>query len=508
MSNRLYIFIWISVATAFTAIAQDTTFIYTYGGLSYDQGRSVVQTSDGGFMLAGSTGSFGLGNSDIYVIKVDSFGSYLWSRSYGGPQTDVGMDIQQTPDKGYVILGYTNSYGSGEYDIYLVKIDSIGDTLWTKTYGGTNWEIGYEIIQTYDGGYAIIGETFSYGAGGSDVYLIKTDSNGDSLWTKTYGGKMQDFGRAIIELYDSTLIIAGGTSSFGAGGIDVLLLKLNMQGDSIWAYAHGGAKDDWARDVIMTRDTGLSTIGTTMSFNADYLEMYQIKTDSSGANLQWQWNWGQIDNQEGFELIQRSSGNYLLFGYTMTSGGGGKDFMLQEMDTNGWFISGKTYGGNSDEHGYSFDMTLNGGYVLFGTTNTWGVGLDDFFLIKTDSMGNDYMGNPMDFNTAFPIYLDTAISVAPVGINSIYAQGGKVRIYPVPVTNKALVDLSSFVSNSQIFSFTLFNNMGQIVRSRIINGNSFTFSRTGLASGIYSYQVLELKTGFKIESGKLMIIGE
>jgi hypothetical protein len=480
----------------------------TYGGLRYENGASCKATLDGGIILAGSTGSFGNGNSDMYLTKVDSDGTYQWSRSYGGFFTENCHAIIETADTGFLLVGYTNSFGAGQYDMYVVKTNSNGDTDWTKTFGGPAWDFAYDVMESVDGNYLVVGETYSTTSGNSDVYVLKLDLSGDTLWTKRYGGSKQDFGRSIIELYDSTIVIAGGTSSMGAGGLDVLLMKLTAQGDSLWARAHGGPEDDWARDVIMTRDTGLSVIGTTESFNTDYKEMYHIKTDSSGLNLEFQWNWGQINNQEGYEHFQRFNGNFMIIGYSMTSGAGGKDFMLQETDEVGLFLTGYTYGGTEDDAGYSFDRTLDGGLVLFGTTNSFGVGLDDYLLIKTDSSGFDYQGNPI-VSTFLETYEDTSIPDAPLYISQVVTQDGLVSVYPIPMSSQAQFDLASIANECSNMTLLVFNNIGQAVFQKELNSESFTFSRSGLPDGLYSYLIVcDDNDSLKRYSGKLVIISK
>ncbi|MBL4734467.1 MAG: hypothetical protein JKY18_03840, partial [Flavobacteriales bacterium] len=146
--------ILLSLLSALEGISMDTTFVRTFGGLRYEEGASIAATLDSGYVMVGSTGSFGLGNSDIYIIKTDSIGTVEWTRSYGGVNTDVGLNVKQTADSGYVITGYTNSFGAGGYDVYLIRINNIGDTLWTKTYGGTDWDFGYEVVETFDNGFA------------------------------------------------------------------------------------------------------------------------------------------------------------------------------------------------------------------------------------------------------------------------------------------------------------------------------------------------------------------
>ena len=180
-----------------SANAQQITFQKTYGGTGNDYANSVQQTTDGGYIIAGYTASFGGDSSHVYLIKTDSLGDTLWTKTYGGDSSDIGNSVQQTTDGGYIVAGTTNSFGAGNVDVYLIKTNSIGDTMWTKTYGGTNIDVGSYVRQTLDGGYIIARYTGSFGAGGFDVYLIKTNSLGDTLWTRTYGGTFADFGSSV-----------------------------------------------------------------------------------------------------------------------------------------------------------------------------------------------------------------------------------------------------------------------------------------------------------------------
>jgi len=173
--------------TALTGECQ-SIFQKTYGGGLNDLGWAVEQTNDGGYIVAGSAESFGAGAADFYLIKTDANGDTLWTRTYGGGGDDFGRAVEQTTDGGYIVAGYTTSFGAGVEDVYLIKTDTNGDTLWTKTYGGAGDDRGWAVEQTTDGGYIVAGGTLSFGAGGNDVYLIKTDANGDTLWTRTYGG--------------------------------------------------------------------------------------------------------------------------------------------------------------------------------------------------------------------------------------------------------------------------------------------------------------------------------
>ncbi|MCK4576076.1 hypothetical protein KAU34_06690 [candidate division WOR-3 bacterium] len=207
------------------AQAPGTLWTKTYGGTESDIGSSVQQTSDGGYIIAGSTNSFGVDGTDVYLIKTDASGDTLWTRTYGGINGDQGYSVQQTSEGGYIVVGETDSFGAGFYDFYLVKTDSFGDTLWTKTYGGQFYESGESVQQTSDGGYIIGGYTDSFGAGKSDAYLVKTDANGDILWTKIFGGTSFEYGFSAEQTLDGGYIVTGYTWSYGSGYDDVYLIK-------------------------------------------------------------------------------------------------------------------------------------------------------------------------------------------------------------------------------------------------------------------------------------------
>ena len=176
-----------------------------YGGADGDLGYSVQQTSDGGYVVAGYTVSFG-DSIQVYLIKTNATGDTLWTRTYGGTSDDYGYSVQQTMDTGYVIAGKTNSFGNF-YQVYLIKTNSFGDTLWTRTYGGAGYDDGRSVQQTSDGGYIVAGWTNSFGDG-NQVYLIKTNAQGDTLWTKAYGGTDGDLGYSVQQTSDGGYIVA------------------------------------------------------------------------------------------------------------------------------------------------------------------------------------------------------------------------------------------------------------------------------------------------------------
>ena len=380
-------------AVYLTSIASaQTRWERTYGGQYSEEARSAQQTADGGYILAGSTYSFGPGTPDsqnVYLVKTDSLGDTLWTRVYGGIGVDVATSVRTTSDGGCVVAGYTSSGGAGGKDVYLIKTDSSGDTLWTRTYGGQYGDYGYSVQPTADGGYAIAGFTFSFGVMG-DFYFIKTDSSGDTLWTRIYGGTSTDWSNSSQQTLDGGYVIAGSTYSFGPGIPDsdnVYLVRTNAQGDTLWTRSYGGQSWDEGYSVQQTSDSGFIVTGVTQSFGAGLGDVYLIKTDARGDTL-WIRTYGDTLNEHGNCVRQTNDGGYIVTGYTSSFGALGGDVYVIRANASGDTLWTRTYGGTSDaDWGDCVEQTVDGGYAIAGGTYSFGAGAEDFYLIKTDSNG-------------------------------------------------------------------------------------------------------------------------
>ena len=256
----------------------------TFGGAYNDVGRSVQETSDLGYIITGDAESFGAGPPNAYLIKTDASGDLdpAWPenpKSFGGAYNDAGCSVQETSDLGYIIAGYTNSFGAGRFDVYLIKTDADGNEMWHKTFGGANEDVGRSVQQTEDGGYIIAGYTDSFGAGRFDVYLVKTDADGNLEWYKTFGGPEDDDGYSVQQTKDLGYIIAGDTKSFGAGHFDVYLVKTDASGNLQWEKTFGGADIDGGISVAETSDLGYIIAGYTDSFGAGGHDIYLIRLE-------------------------------------------------------------------------------------------------------------------------------------------------------------------------------------------------------------------------------------
>ena len=367
----------------------------TYGGSGDDEIYSLVQTSDGGYALAGYTNSSGAGGYDFWLVKTNSSGTMQWNQTYGGPHKDEAFSIIQTSDTGYALAGTTNSSGAGGTDAWLVKTDSSGTMQWNQTYGGRAEDGAYSLIQTSDGGYALAGFTDSYGAGGYDFWLVKTNSTGGMVWNQTYGGTRDEQVSSVIKTSDGGYAVAGYTDSFGTSGYDFWLVKTNSTGGMVWNQTYGSSGDDEAECVIQTSD-GYAITGYTNSTGAGGLDFWLVKTDSSG-NMLWNQTYGGAGDEAANAIVQTSDTGYALAGWTDSYGAGGYDFWLVKTDSSGTMLWNKTYGGGGDDVAFSAVQTSDGGYALAGLTDSYSAGSFDGFLVKTDSSGNSVMPQPSSF---------------------------------------------------------------------------------------------------------------
>jgi len=364
-------------AVCLSSIASaQTIWERTYGGTSDDYAESVQETSDGGYMVAGRTHSFGAGNVDVYLIKTGAQGETLWTRTYGGPGYDWCHSAQQTADGGYIATGGTAVGAPEPHDVYLTRTDARGDTLWTRTYGGPDNEQGYSVQQTSDGGYIIGGSTSSFSLAGG-VYLIKTDAYGDTLWTRTHGGDQCDEGYSVRQTTDGGYIVAGWTASFGGKIHAVYLVRTDAQGDTLWTRTYGGPDEDIGNSVQQTTDGGFVVAGERSG------DVYLIKTDATGDTL-WTKTYGGTSNDGGSSVWQTADSGYIITGYTQSFGAGDDDVYLIKTNALGDTLWTRTFGGTNKDGGFSIGLTSDTGYIIAGWTVSASAGARDVYLIKTN----------------------------------------------------------------------------------------------------------------------------
>ena len=308
----------------------------------------------------------------------------IWTRTYGGDGDDEAYSVQQTPDGGYIVAGKTESYGAGGRDFYLVKINSEGDTLWTRTYGGGSYDEAWSVQRTADEGYIVAGVTTSFGAGNEDCYLVKTDGEGNALWTRTYGGIGDDEAWSVQQTIDGGYILAGFTASFGAGSFDFYLVKTDSLGSVVWAHTYGGSNGEYAFSVQQTIDGGYIVAGVTGSFCTGYDDFYLVKTDNRGDTL-WTQTYGGSDQSRAYSVQLTMDGGYIIAGFTTPMFLQDSDFCLVKTDSQGVAIWTHIYGGNEEDVANWVQQTVDGGYIVVGRTESFGSGGTDMYLVRIAS---------------------------------------------------------------------------------------------------------------------------
>jgi len=480
-----------------------TFFQKTYAGIEYDRGNSVQQTLDGGYIVVGVEYSFGAGGRDVFLIKTDATGDTLWTRSFGGTGDDYGMSVKQTTDKGYIVVGYTNSFGQGLDDVYLIKTDSLGNLLWSKTYGGINFDFGSSVQQTSEGGYIVVGATASFGSGNYDVYLIKTNSTGDTLWTKTLGGSALDEGISAQQTNDGGYIIAGTTLSFSVGNYSAYLNKIDANGNVLWAKTYSTSGSEEVHQMQLTDDGGYIIaggifIGPTITLSSIF------KTNSSGDFL-----WAKNYSNGGSNSVQETTDK----GYILTGSEGNLAFLIRT-DSVGDTIWTKSFQGlNNYANGSFVQQTTDNGFIVAGSTHKFGAG-DPVYLIKTDSNGNSCIQNYFSTTITTPVYtVNNAVSLTShggitgnpatinnfggdifdicshVGIEPNIKSKNALMIYPDPFSSETTLETDKVLTNAFLMVYTM---QGQLVKKiKNINGHTVTLHRDNLATGIYYVQLIQ-----------------
>ncbi len=402
MKKLLIIFLFIIlILSLFAQTAPDTLWTKTYGGSYEDGASSVQQTEDEGFIIAGYTYSYGVNNDDnFWLIKTDENGNLEWEQIFGGSDSEKAIAVQQTIDDGYIVAGYTGSYGAGHYDFWLIKTDENGNQQWDQTFGSSDWEIAYSVQQTTDGGYIIAGDKADFNAGGFyiDFWLVKTNEDGIEEWNQTYGGTSFEGAYSVHQTVDEGYIVAGYTESYGAGQEDFWLVKIDENGNQQWDQTFGGSYEDRAHSVQQTADEGYIVTGYTFSYGTGDLNCLLIKTDVNG-NLEWEQILGGNNDDSARSVKQTVDGGYIVAGYTESYGAGQEDFWLVKIDENGNLQWEQTIGGSNAEGAGSVQQTVDEGYIATGFTQSYGAGNSDIWLVRlgSESIVDEYIIQNQEF---------------------------------------------------------------------------------------------------------------
>ena len=457
----------LSVMSGFTQLPPDTMWTKTFPGIYSDIARQVQPTSDGGYIIAGESESFGPGIWSVYVVKTDSAGEVEWNKTYGGANFDFPYAIRQTTDGGYIVGTYTTSFPPSGTNLRLIKLDEAGDTVWTAVLPNSNGKIVNTascIVQAPDGGFLIAGYGWTPPYA-NQICVFKTDPAGALLWNKNYGGSSDDFGAAIQSTNDGNFILAGYTYSFGSGQCDGYLIKIDQQGDTIWTGVHGGTSYDSYRFVRPASDNGYIAVGTTQSFgNAE--QAYAVKTNELGG-LQWSVAVGGGINEAFEGVCENENHEYVLSGTTNSFGNGQHDFLIARIGSAGNILGTNTYGGPGEDFGATIEKTGDGGYVATGSYT--GSSYLDFWLLK---FAPDSIATAASENLAENI----------TGLNN----------FPNPFQNETVITYN--LTREMFVELKVLDYLGKELANPVselqIRGHHYVkFNASDLSTGIYFYQI-------------------
>lgn len=328
-----------------------------------------------------------------------------WSKLYGGPSSEYMYDLVECSGGGYAIVGYTYSYGAGNADAYLVRTDADGNMLWNKTYGGASYDYGRAVVELSDG-FAIAGYSRSYTAS-YDYWLIRTDLNGNHLWNKTFGGPNTEYGYALVASADGNLTIAGYTYSFGEGSYDFWLVHTNAAGDHLWNQTYGGINSDYCYSLVECSGGGYALAGYTYSYGLGSADAWLIRTDSSGNHL-WDQTYGNTSSDRVYSVIECGSGGFALAGRTSSYGCSSGAAWLVRADASGTHLWNQTYDQPDEDRANAVIEYSEGGFVLAGYTGVIpdrkNGGYSDSLLLRTDSSGNMLWNRSLGWESDYDTY--------------------------------------------------------------------------------------------------------
>ena len=479
----------------------DTLWTKKYGGpnLGYYKGVAydVIVTSDSGYAIVGT--EIGSSNKNVFLLKTDNNGNVQWAKYYGGTSDDEGYSLKQTSDGGYIIAGYSSSFGQGGWDVYLVKVGASGNLQWSKTYGGNLYDFANHIEITNDGGFILTGVTSGYGTGAindNDLFLMKTDSAGNSIWSYTYGGNLNEIGTSVKQTFDGGYVSTGYTYSSGAGQSDVYLLKTDSTGSVLWSRAFGGASTEKGNDVIQS-GASYFVAGTTRNFSKGFEDVYLIKTDSIGTDT---------CKQESAITFQT------ILPWVQDTGG---------TENSGYTVQSDIIGvGIADTSSYnpcvcvppvavfatSFTEACGEFFDYSTWANTWYWDFGDGDTSTAENPNHCFLNGVWHFcltvsnQCGASTFCDSASVFT--GLNEFTKNKIKISIAPNPFDNLTTIKFEN--ARHEKLKLTLVNPLGQTtLQIDDITANEIQIERNGLTNGLYF--ILIKRNGEIIGTDKLII---
>ena len=363
----------------------------TWGGISQEYGKGIAVDNSGNVYITGYIWNSYEGWGEVLLLKYDSSGNQLWNNTWGASGENKANGIALDDSGNVYITGYIRNSYEGLGEVLLLKFDLTGNLLWNTTWGSSSLEHGNGIAVESSGNSFITGYTESYGAGGSDVFLLKYDSSGNLLWNNTWGGSDDDYGYGIALDGSGNISITGHTESYGAGGSDVFLLKYDSSGNLLWNTTWGDFASDLGTGIALDDSGNAFITGYTESYGTAYNDVILLKYDLSG-NLLWNTTWGSSGLDYGKSIALTSSGNVFITGFTESYGKGHNDGLLYKYDSSRNLLWDITWGrSNSFEDGTGIALDTSGNAFIIGYSENLreGVGSDIMILKYSNVQSNN-----------------------------------------------------------------------------------------------------------------------
>jgi len=469
--NKKIIILFFILFSSLNIIAQNPiSFSNAYGGdFLYSNGVKTIQCNNNYYLLTNRSNI--IGNTRIYISKLDSLGKIIWENSIGGNYVNYATDFLIDSDKGFMISGYTDKNFELGYDVLLIKTDSLANNIWTKTYGGSDWDFGYSLIKTIDSNYVVAGETYSYGVKCSDVFVIKVNDNGDTLWQKVIGGDSIDYAFSVTINYDSNYIIGANTNSRGAGKNDAWVIKMEQNGDTICSKTYGGVKNDILYSIITTKDSAFAFSGSTESPPAILSAAWLVRTNKT-MNAEWTlpqpWMVGKGYGSYNSVVIDKK-GNYAMAGYIGDTLGN-KDMYFSVFGEYFDYKCGALFATFYEDQAYDINVAKDSNYIITGTTGGLGVdfGISTALLFKS--------GTNCKLN-------DTVHKIVSIEeINSLDYLKNNFILFPNPVKDNLFIKTEFY----GVFNIEIYDICGKLMLTKKISDiNSKIFDFSSIKPGIY-----------------------
>lgn len=416
--KRIFLLIFFIPVLCFS---QQHNFQKTFGGYGLEAIYSMVVTQDGKLMMVGYTTSFEQGR-EIYLVKMSLDGEIIWSRVLGGDKIDRGYAIKNTSDGAHILVGESSSFEADKTDVLITKIDPNGKVLWSSTYGGDLVDVPLDVIETSDNGYVVVGETNSFEALDHDMFLLKIDKYGAFEWARIYGADSIDYAASIVENKQGYLI-AGESNSYDTTSWDIWVMQVDYDGEPLWSKVYGGDLEDNEDDLIKDSDSTFILLGSTESFGNGDRDVFFMRFDEEGTPKEVR-TYGGDRSDEAKSLLKLDDG-YVISGFSnsfnehLTS----EDVFVMRLGKKDNLKYSKTFGNRKDDFGWTSAYTNNTIYVAGNTTSFGEVSSDQYMYIlgfsdertiRTCELTNvqsmmvphNWLFNELDIRNVEPIYKD------------------------------------------------------------------------------------------------------